>query len=268
MQKITDNISTADSVPRSGELAEDTVIQLKMAGQVQRSFLPSQMPNSDKIHWATLFKPADWVSGDIYDVTRLDEQHIGFYVADAVGHSVPAALLTIFLKQAIIMRETIGDDNRIFGPVEVIRNLNKKMVDQHLTGNLFATCCYGLLNIRTLQMTYARAGHPYPILIRKDQQPAQLKKRGGLLGIFPEADFQQQTIQLEPGDKLFIYSDGCDSLIGECDDKDEFIFNQQFLSITDLPVEQMLAEFELLVNNMDNPVGEIDDITAVALQIL
>ena len=53
-------------------LAEDTAEQLKMAGQVQRNFLPSQLPDDSKIHWGTIFVPADWVSGDIYGVTRLD----------------------------------------------------------------------------------------------------------------------------------------------------------------------------------------------------
>ncbi|RKY05922.1 MAG: hypothetical protein DRP66_09845, partial [Planctomycetota bacterium] len=97
--------------------------QLKMAGHVQRNFLPRRLPNLKNVRWASLFLPADWVSGDMYDVARLDEQHIGFYVADAVGHSIPAALLTMFLKQAIKMRETTGDDYRIFGPVEVMENL-------------------------------------------------------------------------------------------------------------------------------------------------
>ena len=93
-----------------------------------------------------IYEPAEWVSGDLYDVRRLDEQHIGFYIADAVGHSMPAALLTMFLKQAICMRETHGNQYRIHSPLEVIREANQRMAEQHLKGCLFATCCYGLLN--------------------------------------------------------------------------------------------------------------------------
>ncbi|MCJ7730115.1 MAG: SpoIIE family protein phosphatase, partial [Sedimentisphaerales bacterium] len=76
--------------------------QLRLAGQVQRDFLPSYLPDNDRLRWAAIFLPAECVSGDIYDVARLDEQHIGFYIADVVGHGMPAALLTIFIKQALV----------------------------------------------------------------------------------------------------------------------------------------------------------------------
>jgi sigma-B regulation protein RsbU (phosphoserine phosphatase) len=153
--------------------------------------------------------PAEWVSGDIYDVARIDEQHIGFYLADAVGHSMPAALLTIFIKQSLAMRETIGNTYRIFAPAEVMRNLNLKMLGQKLSGYQFATCCYCLLNIRTRQLTFARAGHPYPILFarpdRSNFRPA------GPCGVLT-ADFIQRTVSSTRRPPL-LYSDG-ESLIG------------------------------------------------------
>jgi len=251
-----------------GGLADDTAEQLRMAGQVQRNFLPDQLPNSDTVRWEVVFSPADWVSGDIYDIARLDEQHIGFYVADAVGHSMPAALLTMFLKQAITMRQTTGNEYRIFEPAEVIGNLNAKMLEQHLAAGLFATCCYCLLNVATLHMTYARAGHPYPVLIRKDSGPEQLESRGGLLGVFDDTELKQETLRLASGDKVFVYSDGCDSLIGRCSEQNEFIFNDRFCSIIDLPIEQMMAQFDSLVKNRPLQPAQIDDVTAIGLEIL
>ena len=268
MAKKRPNTTLSASGPNLSGLADDTAEQLKMAGQVQRNFLPAQLPNSDTVRWEVVFSPADWVSGDIYDIARLDEQHIGFYVADAVGHSMPAALLTMFLKQAITMRQTIGNDYRIFEPAEVISNLNAKMAEQHLAAGLFATCCYCLLNVATLQMSYARAGHPYPVLIRQGVQPEQLQSRGGLLGIFDDAQFEQETVQLTSGDKVFVYSDGCDSLIGRCNEQNEFIFDDQFCSIMNLPIEQMMAQFDSLVKNRHIRPVEIDDVTALGLEIL
>lgn len=250
------------------ELSDDTLDQLKMAGEVQRNFLPANLPDSNLVKWSTIFRPADWVSGDIYDVARLDEQHIGFYIADAVGHSMPAALLTMFLKQAITMRETTGNEYRIFGPVDVISNLNSRMVDQNLSGCLFATCCYGLLNVRTLQLSFARAGHPYPVIIRNDQPPEQMENRGGLLGIFQDTDYEQHSVQLERGDKVIFYSDGCESMIGQCDDQSNFIFDDVFCSLASLPVEDMMARFETILQNREVPPGEIDDVTVLALEIL
>ena len=73
-------------------LADNLTEQLRLAGLVQQDFLPAKLPNTDEIRWSTIFLPAEWVSGDIYDIVRIDEQHIGFYVADIVGHGMPAAL--------------------------------------------------------------------------------------------------------------------------------------------------------------------------------
>jgi sigma-B regulation protein RsbU (phosphoserine phosphatase) len=265
-----DKIANTLGTPAQGNesaIHEDTANQLKMAGEVQRNFLPQQLPNSDKTKWAAIWRPAEWVSGDIYDVTRLDEHHIGFYIADAVGHSMPAALLTMFLKQAIVMRQTTGNDYRIFDPLEVIDNLNRKMVAQELNGCLFATCCYCLLNTETLQLSYARAGHPYPVLLRNGKAE-QLENTGGLLGIFEETEFEQSTIQLQAGDKLFLYSDGCENIVGRCDDQGQFHFNDDFCWLGDEPVDSLIEGFEQLVKSQKIQPAEVDDVTAIGLEIL
>jgi serine phosphatase RsbU (regulator of sigma subunit) len=284
--KIDSNIKFRDSVmletdqtveeaifskPEIGaEHSADMVEQLKLAGRVQRDFLPTELPDSDKINWGAYFEPAEWVSGDIYDIARLDEQHIGFYLADAVGHSMPAALLTMFIKQALVMRETNGDDYSIFTPLDVMSKLNNRMSAQNLSGCLFATCCYGLINTRTLQMTYCRAGHPYPIIKSKGEEPTQLQSQGGLLGVFPSTHFEQETVQLKPGDKLVIYSDGLDEMIGENADSsdDSFIFNEEFRNALDLPVKDMMTEIKRLAKNTNQKFPDKDDRTVIALEIL
>jgi hypothetical protein len=241
--------------------------QLRLAGLVQRDFLPARLPNSNEIQWAVMFQPAEWVSGDIYDVARIDEQHIGFYVADAVGHSMPAALLTIFLKQALAMRETIDNSYRIFGPVEVMRNLNLRMTGQKLSGYQFATCCYCLLNTRTRQLTFARAGHPYPILLRAGEPPRQLETRGALLGVFENAEFVQDTIPLQSGDRLLLYSDGAEPLIGSLVDKTGFRFTEEFLALQDASITEIVDRLTELAARREMTPAEVDDQTIVALQI-
>ncbi len=250
------------------ELADNLSEQLRMAGLVQRDFLPKQLPKCDGLRWATIFLPAEWVSGDIYDIARIDEQHIGFYVADVVGHGVPAALLTIFLKQALVMRETTGNSYRIFSPAEVMANLNLRMTAQKLSGHQFVTCCYCLLNIETLELTYSRAGHPYPILIRDQEQPQQLEIQGSLLGIFEQTEYIQQTIQLQSGDKLLLYSDGAESAIGHFDDQTGFNFTKEFCEIQNYPINEMMDMLNKLVQNQKGNPSQDDDITAVGLEII
>ncbi|XAM00337.1 hypothetical protein OT109_02895 [Phycisphaeraceae bacterium D3-23] len=75
--------------------------ELRMAAQLQREFLPAKLPEVGGVSFHVLYRPAGYVSGDIYDVMRLDEHHLGFFVADAVGHGVPAALMTIYIKRAL-----------------------------------------------------------------------------------------------------------------------------------------------------------------------
>ena len=249
-------------------IAEEMASQLQMAGRVQKDFLPAELPNTEHLRWSAVFMPADWVSGDIYDVARLDENHIAFYIADAVGHSMPAALLTIFLKQAIVMRQTIGSEYEIFSPAEVMTNLNHRIIQQHFSGCQFVTCCYCLLNTDTFEFTYARAGHPYPILIRNGCGPEQLQIRGPLLGIFENSEFAQETIQLNPSDKLILYSDGAEPLIGTSRDGESFDYSADFLRLKDTDAEQFMSEFEVIAMNNKDSLPEIDDITALTLQIL
>jgi serine phosphatase RsbU (regulator of sigma subunit) len=241
--------------------------QLKMAGAVQRDFLPQVLPDSDRIKWAVTFMPADWVSGDIYDIARLDEQNIGFYLADAVGHSMPAALLTMFLKQSIQMRQTLGNEYKIFSPLNVIDSLHQKMFAQHLSGCQFATCCYCLLNTQTLNLSYCRAGHPYPILMRKNNPPQQLQTTGSLLGVFDNAHFEQASVQLEAGDKLLLYSDGAEPFIGAVEENGQPLkLNSHFLEIANLPASQLTSEFESAVRQ-NKDLAEPDDITLIVLEI-
>ena len=267
IQRIYKN-KLAEQLSITGALVDNLSEQMRLAGLVQQDFLPTQLPNSDEVRWVATFIPAEWVSGDVYDIVRIDEQHIGFYVADVVGHGIPAALLTIFLKQALVMRETIDNNYHIFSPAEVMKNLNVRMAAQKLSGYQFATCCYCLLNVKTLQMTYARAGHPYPILIRPNQRPQQLEMRGSLLGIFAQAEYVQETIQLQPGDKVLLYSDGAEPFIGSFDDTIGFNFTDNFYKIKDLPLVEMMDKFNNLAQAQEIEPSEVDDITAVAFEVL
>ena len=267
VQRVYQN-KLAQQLSMTGALVDNLAEQLRLAGLVQQDFLPTRLPNCDGLRWATIFLPAEWVSGDIYDIARIDEQHIGFYVADVVGHGIPAALLTIFLKQALVMRETTESTYRIFSPAEVMKNLNVRMAAQKLSGYQFATCCYCLLNIKTLQLTYARAGHPYPVFIRGQEQPQQLEIRGSLLGVFEQSEYIQQTIQLQPGDKLLLYSDGIEPFIASFDDLTGFNFNEKFHEIKDLPILEMFDSLNTLAQNQKIEPSQLDDITAVGFEVL
>lgn len=258
----------ADETHPHRTFADSLKEQLRLAGLVQRDFLPSHLPNTDQVRWAATFLPAEWVSGDMYDVARIDEQHIGFYVADAVGHSMPAALLTMFIKQALVMRQTIENRYRIFTPTETMTNLNLRMTGQKLSGYQFATCCYCLLNVKTRHLTFARAGHPYPILLKEGQPPQQLEVRGSLLGVFENAEFAQRTIPLQVGDRLLLYSDGAEPLIGQLHDEAGFQFTDEFLALKDASITEIIDRLTEVAERREMEPAEVDDQTLLGLEIL
>ena len=242
--------------------------QLRIAGQLQRDFLPKHLPDDQNMKWSVFFQPAEWVSGDLYDIIRLDEKNIGFYIFDVVGHGIPAALLTIFLKQAMQLRETTGHQYRIFQPQEVMANLNDKLCQQKLSGNQFATACYCVLNVETLEVTFCRAGHPYPIVVKKSGQLIRVESSGTLLGIFDHCRCDMAKVQLEKGDKLLLYSDGAEPFIGYCDDKGDFIFHEMFVQLVQNTAEKIKSDFaDITRTSVINP-AEIDDVTLMVLETM
>ncbi|MCP4452298.1 MAG: serine/threonine-protein phosphatase [Planctomycetes bacterium] len=257
----------AEQLKMTGSLVDNLTEQLRMAGMVQRDFLPTQLPESDTTEWATTFLPAEWVSGDLYHIDQLDDDHIGFYIVDAVGHGMPAALLTVFVKQAMRLKEMRDAELVILPPSEVMARLNTKMAQEKFSGYQFATCCYCLINTKTYELTYARAGHPYPMLIRPGQPTMQLEARGSLLGVFEQAEYPEECVQLEPGDKLVIYSDGAEPFIGNFFDEKGFVFFDEFKAILDAPVVDMLDRFVTLTKTKEIDPGSFDDITLIGMEI-
>jgi len=184
--------------------------ELELARRVQQSLLPQTLPEVPPIRFAVHYRPSGRVGGDFYDVFRLDEHHVGFYVADVMGHGVPASLLTIFLKKAVKTKEIHGQNYRLLPPDEVLQHLNRELLEQALAESPFITMVYVLLDRRTCSLSFARAGHPHPLYIPR-RGPVELwQTHGSLLGVF-ETNFTLETQCLRPGDKFMLYTDGFES---------------------------------------------------------
>jgi sigma-B regulation protein RsbU (phosphoserine phosphatase) len=186
--------------------------ELELAQRIQTSFLPQQLPQVPRTRFAVHYLLRARVGGDFYDVFRLDEQHVGLYVADAMGHGVPASLLTIFVKKGVRTKEVFGNHYRLLPPEEVLHRLNSELIEQKLSDTPFITMLYALYNHQEGSIRFARAGHPYPMLIPRQGEVRFLQQPGLLLGVV-EGVFPGRSQQLEPGDKVLLCSDGIDSAI-------------------------------------------------------
>src|SRR5438552_3201296 len=202
--------------------------ELRLASKLQRDFLPKALPEIGRVRFHTLFRPAGYVSGDLYDVTRLDEKHVGFFIADAVGHGMPAALITMFVKRALQTKEITRHGYRLLSPGEALGRLNDALIDQNLSQATFATALYGIINVNTLAVSFARAGHPNPILLTKHGEAQILEADGGLLGIFPHDSYTNGHTLIRPGDRLFLFTDGVDVAFSQS--PGEFDWKQELLA--------------------------------------
>ena len=254
--------------------------EMRLAARLQRDFLPDLRKPIGNIRFATVFRPASWVSGDMFDVFRIDEEHTGVYLADAVGHGMAASLLTMFIKRAIVPKRVEGDGYTIVDPAEILATLNDALADQSLPDNQFVTACYALINHRTLTFRYARAGHPYPIMLAKDGVVSELKSTGGLLGLSAGGQFPAFETRLEPGDKILFFTDGVELMFqkesaqGSPDPKspkappDTQSYPGVFESLSALPIDEMMRQIDTRLDEETGSTSPRDDVTIVGMEVL
>ncbi|MFH0981921.1 MAG: PP2C family protein-serine/threonine phosphatase [Planctomycetota bacterium] len=243
--------------------------EMRLAGRLQRDFLPRCVGPVGPARFAPLYRPVAWVSGDIYDIFRIDERHVGFYVADAAGHGMAASLLTMFIKHAMSGKETTPGGYRIREPSETLTNLNEALTEQDLPNCQFVTACYCVLNTETLELQFARGGHPYPLLITRDGQITELKSQGGLMGLFKGAAFPTAKIQMHPGDKLILYTDGIEVSFapGDNEARSWEHYRSVFENLAHEPIEEIVRQLEALLNAETGSLHLKDDVTIVGMQI-
>lgn len=244
--------------------------EMRLAARLQQDFLPKALPQIGTVHFHTLFRPAGYVSGDLYDVMRLDENHVGFYMADAVGHGMPAALLTMFIKNALVTKEITPTGYRLLPPGQTMGRLNDALVSQNLSYATFATAIYGVINTQTLQLSFSRGGHPSPILLRgaDDTMNNLAGGDGSLLGIFAGEPFADTTVQLQQGDRLFIFTDGIEVAFADEDLKDTQRWREELYNRRTLTTEQLLSEFADHIDKESGSLQPKDDLTIIAVEIL
>ena len=241
--------------------------ELKLAARLQQDFLPKSLPQIGQVYFHTLFRPAGHVSGDFYDVIRLDEKNIGFYIADAVGHGVPAALLTMFIKHALATKQIGLGGYRLLTAAETMGRLNETLIEQGLSAATFATALYGTINVETRQVTFSRAGHPHPMVLRAGHDIESVECAGGLLGVFPGETYEQTTINLNPGDRLLLVTDGVEVAFGGDIATSQQRWSDELQRRKDLPAEQFLHEFGELLDNANDEISLRDDLTMLVLEI-
>jgi len=243
--------------------------EMRLAARLQSDFLPKEMPTVGPLKFNALFRPCGYVSGDLYDVFRLDETRVGFYLADAMGHGVPSALLTLFLRTSLASKEIFSRGYRLLTPSEALGRLNAALVAQNFSHTTFATAIYGVADANTREVSFAQAGHPKPMLIPGD--PAEPVRElelynGALLGIFPEETYQTTVVQLSPGDRILLHSDGIETVFGDEPDGSR-PWQEELARRRKVDTQTLLAEFSARLDAQSGSLQPKDDLTVIALDV-
>ena len=219
---------------------------LDAAARVQQTLLPTGFPEVEGLQFAWSYRPCDELAGDALNIVRINEDVIALYLLDASGHGVPAALLSVTATRSLSpsaggaasLVAGPGANPEAVAPAEVASKLNA-LYPMTSNGDHYFTMVYGLLDIHTRQLRFTMAGHPAPILARLGEEPRPLEGSGFPVGILDEAEYEEYVIDLLPGDRLYLYSDGLTEEINA--DGEEFgeeglahaIADTQALSLSD-----------------------------------
>jgi len=181
--------------------------ELKIAAEIQLSLLPEEPLCVGRLEAAGLCRQARNVGGDFLDYWHRDGR-ASMLVADVCGHDLGAALLASELR-SIIRSQSV----HVHSVAQLLREVNHTMFDDLCRSELLVTLFYAEVDLESGTLTYCRAGHPRPLLLRETGPQGQreatwLEEGGAMLGIEEETSFDENSVQLKPGDTLLIYSDG------------------------------------------------------------
>jgi sigma-B regulation protein RsbU (phosphoserine phosphatase) len=262
--------------------------ELDKCRQIQQSFLPRQLPSLSGWQFQEFFFPARRVSGDFYDAFSLPGGYCGLVIGDVCDKGVGSALymalyrslIRIFSGQSQLSRSMVDMDSQTVGgppdassirkysQVEAMRAvaLTNDYIAQDNDMCMFATLFFAVLDPENGKLIYINGGHETAFVIGRDGVKAKLSYTGPAVGLIPQAKFEFKQIQLNPGEILFIYSDG----VSDARSVDEERFTRKrLISFLSQPVATAFELMERIGTNLFAHIGKApqeDDITMLALQ--
>jgi len=245
---------------------------LEAAAAIQRSLLPSNPPTTGQVTAAWRFLPCEKNAGDLFAFNQLGPVGFAFHVIDVSGHGVPAAMMTVALSQSlatanghVLQEPEEGGPAVPVSPAQVLHRLDLEYpIDRF--GRHF-TISYMLLDLSTGLLRYSRAGHPIPVLLRRDGTREELPAGGTIIGLGGVLPFEEGETRLDAGDRLFLYTDG----IPEAADRRGTPFGEEALYRTlerarDETLDQACEDVIQAVGEFAGTSAFEDDVTLFAIE--
>ena len=251
-------------IDRQKKLSEDGArieSELNIANAIQKNMLPSifpAFPEHKEIDIYAEMTPAKEVGGDFYDMFLLDENHLAMAIADVSGKGVPAALIMMITKTLIKNTSLNG-----YSVDEVFYRVNNLLCEKNDL-NHFVTAWFGIFDLKTGKLEFVNAGHNPPLIYKKKDKSFEFYKTKPnlILAGMNNTIYQKHEILLEPGDKIFLYTDGVTEATS---DKDELYGEQRLKDYLNNHIDQDVEKtIKGAKEDIDNFVGtaeQFDDIT-------
>jgi sigma-B regulation protein RsbU (phosphoserine phosphatase) len=269
LQKLTEKLEEKNSKMQS--ILEDIRFDLQLAGELQRSFLPNKDINCSSADFAYYYKPCETIGGDLINVVPVTNRHYVIYLLDVSGHGVSAALLAFAIHRYLSSEWNRGLIKKANGklrcPVDVLHILNQDFL-MHNEWCKYFTITYGIYDARSRVFRYCRAGQTPILLIRKNQPAKFLTEGSPPVGISCHARFKEFKLSLNPGDRLYFYSDG----VTEAKNEKEELFGENLLKKRlednkETSAQKQLKNFTQYFFNWLNQEPQRDDIALLSMFI-
>ena len=238
--------------------------ELHMANQIQASMLPHEFPpfpDRPEFDIYAVMDPAKEVGGDFYDFFLIDDDHLCLVMADVSGKGVPAALFMMISKVIVQSCAMLGRS-----AAEILTKTNEALCSNNKV-EMFVTVWVGILEISTGRITAANAGHEYPALMKNGMFALLKDKHGFVIGGMDSAKYREYEIDLKPGDKLFVYTDGVPEVTNA--DGELFGTERMVCALNEAPEERPEAVLGRVRHAVDGFVGDaeqFDDLTMLCLE--
>ncbi|MBQ1896246.1 MAG: SpoIIE family protein phosphatase, partial [Clostridia bacterium] len=239
--------------------------ELTLANRIQADMLPNiypAFPDRKEIDVYASMDPAKEVGGDFYNFFLVDDDHLCVFIADVSGKGVPAALFMMASTIVLSNNAAMGKS-----PAQILRETNEAICSNNRE-EMFLTVWLGILELSTGKLTAANAGHEFPVIKTPDGKFELLKDKHGLvLGGMSGAPYKEYEIMLEPGSKLFLYTDG----VPEATNSEEELFGTDRMldalnTVPDASPKDILQNVRTAVDCFVKEAEQFDDITMVCVE--